>query len=276
MFRNIKSFLLLLMSMVMLTAAPSFAGTSSSGSSVSIESIEMNSAVSTDGYSYNTYGNLENSENVVILQQGLGDDKDTYALFGKYLGAQGFYVISIDMQGAEESSIIQCVQNSKTKIDAVLQELGLENSNLYLMGASMGGMEVFYYAANGTYKDQVKGIATAISTPDFTSVLDSDLFYYTYVGSSSYTALSTSLVTSAHENTNPFNYLANANIPIYMLNRSEDPYMGTSGALKLKSANSSYVTVDILEGGHIASFDDMITLCDYLVSRKNADTVLYT
>lgn len=115
---------------------------------------------------YNTYG--IKSKDVVIVAAGYGDNKDTYSNWCNKIAENGKYVITFDDQDTE--NILEAAIEAKERIDAVVAAEGLQDANFSLLGCSLGGMELGYWAAETECK--VDKIAVLSSTLNWYHVKD--------------------------------------------------------------------------------------------------------
>ena len=229
-----------------------------------------------DQISYQTCGEKNSEKGVVFFLHGLGDNKTTHQKYIDTLAKAGFYVIAPDAYShgnapGSGSTIIENVIMAKDMIDAMIEREQLVEENIYLYGYSMGGMTAYYYAANGKYP--VKGIVSLISTPDFSSVKGNPLFYESYrekekIGDEVIHTIDTML-----DAANPLEKLSALNLPIYMDNGTNDPYMSIDGVRNAVMKLQNIVSLE-REAAHTIGEQEFMNGIYWLSSLAQTNTLV--
>lgn len=213
--------------------------------------------------------NKEAKENTVFFLHGLGGNHLSWEEYLYELCDRGFCVVAPDAYGhgaskAENTTIIEDVTESAKMLEKIIEAEVLQDSNLYLYGYSMGGMEAFYYTAFGKYP--VKAVVSLCGTPDFAALVGRPLFYEQYRKGIVKTGVAdTDRIDALMREADPLAKLLTerTEVSFYFFNGTEDPYMPIESVRRLHGLlpKAEFQEAEI---GHVMSPDEFQKAIDWM------------
>ena len=218
-----------------------------------------------DGFScYLADQEATSREPVIILCHGLGGDHTDMDSAAEFFYDHGYTVVTFDLYGSPEETytsdvcIDEMIEKSENRIEQILNELDKEQicdiSQLGIYGYSLGGMTAFYTAAYGNVSPKV--IMTIAAIPDFKYIIEncSDSMAAKYSVEKRRFVVTTELdnqhLLTWAESNNPADQIDKlSDIPIIMVNGTDDPYMSIDKVREFQKAIEE-------NGGNIQIFEN--------------------
>lgn len=221
---------------------------------------------------------------IIICEHGLsGSRQDCVALATGY-AELGYYVITPDAYlhgdriSDEKLSVLEIAVKTATEIDTLLDYCSKQSlcnmDKIGLVGFSMGGIECYYYIANGKYQISAAGIVC--STPQWSEIAKSGLAHSYYTNGETKSIISPfekSRITKFIKNSSPFDTLVNLKYQtkILAISGKDDTIIPFEGSLdlynKVKSKNPSDVYELKSNHGHEITGEDIAELATFMAQN---------
>lgn len=193
---------------------------------------------------------VTSKEPVILLCHGLGGDHTAMQSAAEFFYDAGYAVVTFDLYGnpnetyTSDVCIDEMIEKSKSRIESIVADLEqsqiCDTSQLGIYGYSLGGMTAFYTAAYGNVTPKV--IMTIAALPDFKYIIENsaDQMAAKYsIQKQRYvftTDVDNQRLLAWAESHNPVDQIDRlANIPILMVNGTDDPYMSIDRAREFQT-----------------------------------------
>lgn len=137
------------------------------------------------------YSSTHTKKPLIIIEHGIGGNKDSFACLAHTLASKGYFVICPDAYGhgdtvSEELTVPAITVKTAENFERILEEYGRSPEadvyNYGIIGFSLGGCAAYYCASHSKYSPSV--IATICATPDWSELTGKSIMYNTFLNNS--------------------------------------------------------------------------------------------